>query len=337
MNSTQTYPHWDWDKQLHKSPEPVVSQSDNTTGSNNPTNLKTADAKGFRAFKSVEEGINASADQLYRYFAGEGPAKGKPTKSVKDVIALWRPESDRRGSKDISQANYEKMVADTIGVKPTDKLNIKDKNVLAKLIQGITKVEGNEVSLDSIMKALSGKKSNPVTSNEVAGTTLLSKAEEQFPYLKGKNINVVVNPNSKIGGKLEFYNEEEEGAGDTPRPKEIPLGQIGIEVRDTNIRPIDVLGDYVSHYAVYNDPKLKPLYNQFIKTIPERQQRERYNYAVNNFGEDRPYKVWKEMAGDPGMFRGYVFDQFPKEEFDKIYSPDQIALLNKVKEYLGIK
>ena len=187
------------------------------------------------------------------------------------------------------------------------------------------------------MKALSGKKSNPVTSNEVAGTTLLSKAEEQFPYLKGKNINVVVNPNSKIGGKLEFYNEEEEGAGDTPRPKEIPLGQIGIEVRDTNIRPIDVLGDYVSHYAVYNDPKLKPLYNQFIKTIPERQQRERYNYAVNNFGEDRPYKVWKEMAGDPGMFRGYVFDQFPKEEFDKIYSPDQIALLNKVKEYLGIK
>lgn len=154
----------------HKSPEPVVSQSDNTTGSNNPTNLKSANAKDFRTFNTVEEGINASANQLYRYFNGEGPAKGKPTKTVKDVIALWRPASDRRGEKDISQANYEKIVADTIGVKSTDKIDIKDKNVLAKLIQGITKVEGNEVSLDVIMGALSGKKSNPVTSNGVAGT-----------------------------------------------------------------------------------------------------------------------------------------------------------------------
>jgi len=43
------------------------------------------------------------------------------------------------------------------------------------------------------------------------------------------------------------------------------------------------------------------------------------------------------MSGDPGMLRGYVFDQFPKDELDKIYSPEQIELLDKIKKYLGIK
>lgn len=182
------------------------------------------------------------------------------------------------------------------------------------------------------------KRSNePVAQEESTGSDLLSKAEQEFPYLKGKNINVVVDPESKIGGKLEFYDEKETGTGDTPRPKGLPLGQVGVEIRDTNIRPIDILGDYVSHYAVYNDPKLKPLYDEFIKTIPEQQQRDRYKYAVENFGEDRPYEVWKEMSGDPGMLRGYVFDQFPKEELDRIYSPEQIKLLDRIKDYLGIK
>ena len=182
------------------------------------------------------------------------------------------------------------------------------------------------------------KRSNePVAQEESAGSDLLSKAEQAFPYLKGKNINVVVNPESKIEGKLEFYDEDEPGIGDTLRPKGIPLGQIGVEIKDKNVRLIDLLGDYVSHYAVYNDSKLKPLYDEFVKTIPERQQRDRYKYATENFGEKRPYEVWKYRSGDPGMLRGYVFDQFPKDELDKIYSPEQIELLDKIKEYLGIK
>lgn len=147
---------WESWSQPKRSDEPVVSQSDNTTGSNNPTNLKTADAKSFRQFDTVDEGIKASADQLFRYFGGEGPAKGKPTKSVKDIISLWRPESDRRGNTDISQANYEKIVADSIGVKSTDNIDINNPQVLGKLIQGITKVEGNEVDLDTIMKSING-------------------------------------------------------------------------------------------------------------------------------------------------------------------------------------
>jgi len=199
------------------------------------------------------------------------------------------------------------------------------------------------LSINSIVKSLHWeswslpKRSNePVVSNEGTGN-ILNRTKQEYPYLKDKNINVVVNPDSKIGGKLEFYDEKETGTGDTPRPQGIPLGQVGIEIKDPNVRPIDVLGDYVSHYAVYNDPKLKPLYDKFIKTIPEEQQRDRYNYAVENFGEDRPYEDWKEMSGDPGMLRGYVFDQFPKDELDKIYSPEQIELLDKIKKYLGIK
>lgn len=93
---------------------------------------------------------------MFRYFAGEGPAKGKPTKSVKDVIALWRPASDRQGEKDISQENYEKLVAKSIGVKPNENIDINNPQVLGKLLQGISKVEGNELDLDTVMKSIGG-------------------------------------------------------------------------------------------------------------------------------------------------------------------------------------
>tara|TARA_R110000868_G_scaffold343794_2_gene604754 strand:+ start:3601 stop:4764 length:1164 start_codon:yes stop_codon:yes gene_type:complete len=121
---------------------------------NNPLNLKTKDVTGFREFTTVGEGIKAAVAQLQRYFAGEGIAKGKDIKSVQDVIGMWRPKSDRRGEKDISQKDYEKVVADTIGVSPTDTLDINNKETLSKLIHGISKVEGNEVDLDTILKAL---------------------------------------------------------------------------------------------------------------------------------------------------------------------------------------
>lgn len=218
----QLFPHWDYQEKLpHKSSEPVVSQSDNTTGSNNPTNLKTKDAKSFRTFDTVEEGINASADQLYRYFAGEGPAKGKPTKTVKDVIALWRPESDRRGEKDISQANYEKIVAQSIGVKPTEKIDINNPQVLGKLIQGITKVEGKEVPLDTIMKAINNSSFNPEGSGydyetakaagldpkDIVRTKLYPGEDKYFkenPNVGGmmtEDNRVIINPYSKLSDK----------------------------------------------------------------------------------------------------------------------------------------
>ena len=178
-----------------------------------------------------------------------------------------------------------------------------------------------------------------VTKKERGTTDIFDKALEQYPYLQDKNISFTYIPDEDPkAGVLEFWQPNDPGGDKYQRPEEIPLDSIGIEMRSSKTRPIDILGDYVSHYAVEGaDPTLTKIYQEFIKTIPEKQQRSRYEYAVNNENEDRPYETWKQMVGDPGMFRGYTFDQFPKEEINKMYSPEQLALLDQAKEYLGLK
>lgn len=136
----------------------VLTTPDNTSTkakvSNNPLNLKDASAKGVRQFDTLEEGINASASQLTRYFEGKGVAGGKPRKTVTDIIDLWRPASDRKGEGDIAQKEYIDFVSKTIGVSPRQELNLNDKVVMSKLIAAMSTVEGNPLDSDRVFKAL---------------------------------------------------------------------------------------------------------------------------------------------------------------------------------------
>ena len=123
---------------------------------NNPANLKTADGKSFRSFTTLNEAHKAYAEQLVRYFQGTGVAEGRKAKTIRDVVNLWRPASDRRGAKDISQENYVKIVSETVGYDADTPLNVmtKDPKVIAKMIQAITRVEGSEQPYESIYLAL---------------------------------------------------------------------------------------------------------------------------------------------------------------------------------------
>ena len=155
-----------------------------------------------------------------------------------------------------------------------------------------------------------------------------------YPYLKDKPFDFLYTPNPNADVYLETYNPEETGPPTAPRPKELPLGRYGIQVFKPNTRPIDVLGDYVSHAGVKEDPTLSKLYEEFKSATPDAVMKARYK-EHQQFGEKRPYSAWLEMTGYPELFRGYTFDQFgPNSE--RIYSPEQLKVLNKVKQYVGI-
>lgn len=171
------------------------------------------------------------------------------------------------------------------------------------------------------------------------GSKLFERAQQEYPYLAGKDIAYKYSP-QQGRGFLEFYDPQETGSPEYPRPKELPLGKIGIEVFDPKTRPIDILADYVSHYGVEKDPHLIERYQQFVGSIsPEQRQRlrEQYQYYQQHpeYKEQRPYEEWERISGLPGYFRGYTFNQWDNPQ--EMYTPEQLQILNQVRQYLGIK
>lgn len=178
-----------------------------------------------------------------------------------------------------------------------------------------------------------------INNDEVLGAMMFEKARTDYPYLADKDIAYKYSP--KEGrGFLEFYDPQEPGSPEYPRPKELPLGKVGIEVFDPKTKPIDILADYVSHYGVEKDPYLSELYKQFSSSMnPAQRQRlqEQYKYYQEHpeYKEQRPYEQWEKASGMPGYFRGYTFNQWDNPQ-DK-YTAQQIQLLDQVRKYLGIK
>jgi len=167
--------------------------------------------------------------------------------------------------------------------------------------------------------------------NDVLGRVMFEKAQKEYPYLAGKDIAFAYNP--RPGDRqLEFYSPEE-----TERPKQIPAGRVGLEVYKPTVKPLDILGDYVSHYAVQNDPRLKEMYARFQSQLDPKEMQRRYEWHKANAGETRPYEEWYRLTGLPEVFRGYTFNQWPEDFSKRYYSPEQMRTLNEVRSYLSIK
>lgn len=172
-------------------------------------------------------------------------------------------------------------------------------------------------------------------------TYVVQQAMGQFPYLKDKNISSVVSPPDEGEGRgLEYWGPGDKGwdwkGKHYDRPAELPLDSHGVQLFDKNVRPIDILGDYVSHHAVNSDPQLSALYKQFTDSVPDQKMRDRYKWHQENSGEDTPYDQWKKDAGMPELFRGYTFNQWG-DKAKNYYTPQQLQILDKVRQHLGIK
>lgn len=169
------------------------------------------------------------------------------------------------------------------------------------------------------------------------GASLLSQAQKQYPYLSGKNLSAIYTPSPTDQRQLEFYAPGESGTAQQPRPTSLPLNQPGIQIFNSRVRPLDILADYVSHFAVNSDPRLQQWYQQFQTTLDPKIMQQRYLWAVKNEGETRPFDEWLKSSGAPAYFRGYTFNQWPADFNQKAYTQQQIKLLDAVRSYLGVK
>jgi hypothetical protein len=171
----------------------------------------------------------------------------------------------------------------------------------------------------------------PKRNNDVIGSLMFENAKKEYPYLADKDIAFDYAP-GQGRGFLEFYSPEETGSPEYPRPQNIPLGRVGVQVFDPKT--------YVSHYGVENDPYLSERYQQFQQSFtPEQQQRlqEQYAYYQQHpeYKESRPYEEWLKASGMPGYFRGYTFNQW--DDAKDMYTPEQLKTLDAVRSYLRIK
>ncbi len=165
---------------------------------------------------------------------------------------------------------------------------------------------------------------------------LLAQAQQQYPVLGGQNYGYVENF-QQGGGFLEHWAPGEPGAPTAARPSQLPMNQYGLEIRNPATRPIDVLGDIVSHQMVQTDPQIKQIYEKFQQSLTPQQQQllvEQYEHAKKNEGEQRPFEDWKQASGLPALFRGYAFDQWPKDFTDKVYTPEQKQMFDGMMQYL---
>lgn len=166
---------------------------------------------------------------------------------------------------------------------------------------------------------------------------LMDQAKTQYPILN--NYDIKYKENFGRGqGYLESWPPGETGSTELPRPSEFGANDFGLEVYDKTTRPIDILGDVVSHHLVNVDPVLKNTYKNFISSIEPWQEnilKEQYSHAKEKYGENRPFDDWKEISGLPAYFRGYPFQQWDNSEH--LYTKDQIKNLDEMMKYVANK
>ena len=172
------------------------------------------------------------------------------------------------------------------------------------------------------------------TMADMKGRGIVDQAKKEFPMLGNVPMKYKVSPRDNVGG-LEYWNKEEVGTPESPRPKEFAIGEDGVEIYDVNIRPIDIMGDVASHNLIYNDPKMMQFYQQFTDSMtPDQQSRLKgqYRYAQEHHNEQRPFEQWSERSGMPGYFRGYPFQQWEKPE--EMYTQEQMKQFDAMMQYL---
>lgn len=178
------------------------------------------------------------------------------------------------------------------------------------------------------------------TTQPKATPSVFDQALQQYPILQNLNLAYKSSPGAQPY-MLEMWQpgNEYSGTEEKPykRPKELPIDRPSIEVYSNKVRPIDILGDVVSHYMVEKDPKIKKYYNQFKESLTSDQKQRlkaQYEWAKKNEGESRAYAEWERVSGLPAYFRGYAFQQWPNPTL--YYTDEQRKMFDEMMGYLSM-
>lgn len=167
--------------------------------------------------------------------------------------------------------------------------------------------------------------------------SLLDQARQQYPILNNYDMGYKYSP-----GRAPFMLESwmpgmQTSIPGVDRPPEFPLNKMGIEVFDPKTKPLDVLGDVVSHHMVNTDPNIASTYQNFTQSLQPWQHddlRQQYEHAKARpeAPEDRSFEQWRDVSGLPAYFRGYPFQQW--DDAAKYYTPEQRSVLDSMMAYL---
>ncbi len=180
-----------------------------------------------------------------------------------------------------------------------------------------------------VMNALTpeGSNSNPYINS------LMRKAVQDYPFISQHKPVVITGTGE---GFAETYPPEETGrplpGGGFSRPKDLPMGQLGIEIyRPDAFTHHDLAGE-----VLHVDPYAREISDKLATTFDPKQleilKREALDYQHSlDTGQDEKRAI--QNATDSAV-RGYVVNQWPEEvnrQFE--YSPVQRALLESLKNY----
>lgn len=133
---------------------------------NNPTNLRWAEGYGthntksgdFAVFPTLDEGVLASAKQLQIYGT-------RGVNTVRDIANKWAPSNEN------DTAAYIRHVVKTTGINESEKLNLNDPVILAKLISAMASKEGagSRVSEGAVIQIFNNTGGNAIVSSSQLG------------------------------------------------------------------------------------------------------------------------------------------------------------------------
>lgn len=166
--------------------------------------------------------------------------------------------------------------------------------------------------------------------------SLMRKAMQDYPFL-GQHKPVVITNAGQGEGFAETYPPDETGRpmgdGTFSRPKELPMGQIGIEIyRPDAFTHHDLAGE-----VLHIDPFSREISDKLAKTWSPEQLKNLREHALDyqvTLDEGRSEADAVRNATDSAI-RGYVVNQWPEEINTSFnYQPVQKGLLESLKNYV---
>lgn len=162
-------------------------------------------------------------------------------------------------------------------------------------------------------------------------TKLLSDAAEQYPFVKQHNPVVVMG--QRDGDYAETWWKGDEGDSQYPRPQDIPMDRVGVEVFKPNaFGPSDLAAEMLHVDPIANGTRqqlLNSLSPQQIATL--KRASADYKQSIDmGMPEDKAMN----NAVDSAM-RGYTVGQWPQSANDQMgYTPQQQRQLDSLKSYM---